>query len=89
MDSVGGHGLLCLSLRPPPSNDEENKVQMERGRAGNFLLGFPVAFSVHPHKEKVCWSKAKPEVAFGPCYNATPQLWWMRGRGPELSLNPI
>lgn len=62
-----------VRLPKPPSKDEE-KVQMERGRAGTFLLGFPEAVSVHPHQEKVCWSKAKPEVAFGDMLQCNPKV---------------
>lgn len=97
-ESGGPRKLECsrtwsiVPLPKPPSKDEENKVQMGRGRAGNFLLGFPVAVSVHPHQEKVCWSKAKPEVAFGDMLQCNPKVVGdegQRGRGPEPLLNPI
>lgn len=63
-----------MLLSELPSKDEENKMQMERGRAGNFLPGFPMAVSVYPHQEKVCWSKAKPEVTFGDMLQCKPKV---------------
>lgn len=78
-----------MLLSELPSKDEENKMQMERGRAGNFLPGFPMAVSVYPHQEKSAGQKQSQRWLLGTCYNANPKLWWIKAKGPEPLLNPI
>lgn len=72
-ESGGPRKLKCVPLPKPPFKEEANIVQIGRGRAGNFPLGFHMGESQSLPSGKSLLVKKKA-VASGDMLCCTPKL---------------
>lgn len=77
---------VFLSLSPHPKR-EQTGCGLGGGKLVTILSSavgrFHLEVSVPPQQGRVCWWRAKAEVALGDITRCAPKLLWMRARGPE------